>query len=52
MDLNRVYNLDCLLAMKDIAGNTVDLIYLDPPFFTQRTQKLRDKNGREALAVA
>ena len=39
-----IYNNDCLEGLNFIKANTIDLIYLDPPFFTQRkqTQKTRD----------
>ncbi len=35
---------DCKIELKKIKPNSVDLIYLDPPFFSQRkqTQKTRD----------
>ena len=35
---------DCLVRLKEIDEESVDLIYLDPPFFTQKTlkQKTRD----------
>ncbi|MBW9212550.1 MULTISPECIES: site-specific DNA-methyltransferase [Terrabacteria group] len=47
MEINQVYNIDCLKAMKKLSSSSVDLIYLDPPFFTQRTHKLTSKNGKE-----
>ncbi|MBP7846216.1 MAG: site-specific DNA-methyltransferase [Candidatus Pacebacteria bacterium] len=39
---------DCKIELKKIESNSVDLIYLDPPFFSQRkqTQKTRD-NSKE-----
>lgn len=37
---NTFYHGDCLFVMKhDITPSTVDLIYLDPPFFTGKIQK-------------
>ena len=37
---NIIYCGDCLFVMKhDIPPNSIDLIYLDPPFFTGKTQK-------------
>jgi site-specific DNA-methyltransferase (adenine-specific) len=33
--------------IKEITLNSVDLVYLDPPFFTQTKQVLKDKNFRE-----
>jgi len=35
MELNTIHNNDCNIILKDIPHNTVDLIYLDPPFFSQ-----------------
>lgn len=37
--MNEIIHDDCLNYMKTIKDNSMDLIYLDPPFFTQRTQK-------------
>jgi site-specific DNA-methyltransferase (adenine-specific) len=34
---------DCLEKMNEIAESTVDLIYLDPPFFTERKHKLKNR---------
>jgi site-specific DNA-methyltransferase (adenine-specific) len=38
---------DCLEKMKEIDDKSVDLIYLDPPFFTQAKQALKDKSLTE-----
>ena len=35
---------DCLDEMKKIDNNSIDLIYLDPPFFSQKSHKLSNKN--------
>ena len=37
--MNDIIHDDCLNYMKNIKSNSIDLIYLDPPFFTQHTQK-------------
>lgn len=42
---SKVYNEDCLRGLKNIEDGSVDMIYLDPPFFTQRKQKLSNKEG-------
>jgi site-specific DNA-methyltransferase (adenine-specific) len=43
----KVYQGDCLEIIKTIKDETIDLVYSDPPFFTQKVQKLsartRDK---------
>lgn len=36
---------DCLHGIKTLAGESVDMIYLDPPFFTQRQQVSQDAEG-------
>lgn len=33
IELNRIYNEDCMDTMKKIKSNTVDLIIADPPYF-------------------
>ncbi len=40
-------NNDCLKALKDIESNSIDMVYLDPPFFTQKNQCSKDSNGTE-----
>ena len=47
MDINNIYNMDCLEGMKKLEDESIDLIYLDPPFFTQKKQKLTSKIGIE-----
>jgi len=36
---------DCLVELKEIKNDSVDLIYLDPPFYTQKKQKLSKKGN-------
>ena len=38
-------NDDCLNCMEKIQKESIDMIYLDPPFFSQKKQSLSDKNG-------
>lgn len=40
-----LYHGDCLDILKNIENDYIDMIYLDPPFFTQKTQKLSDSEG-------
>ncbi|UKS54374.1 DNA-methyltransferase [Mycoplasma feriruminatoris] len=47
MKLNQVYNIDCLDGLKQIEDNIIDLVYLDPPFFTQKTHFLVDKTNKK-----
>lgn len=37
--MNEVILGDCLENLKKIKSNSIDMIYLDPPFFTQKTQR-------------
>lgn len=43
--MERVLQGDCLNLLKEIDENSIDLIYLDPPFFTNTIQKLKTRNG-------
>ncbi len=36
---------DCLIELKKIDDKSVDLIYLDPPFFTQKRHSLRSRDN-------
>lgn len=38
---------DCLKILKQIDSNSVDMVYLDPPFFSQKVQSLKDAQGNE-----
>lgn len=40
-----ILNGDCLIELRAIAGASVDLVYLDPPFFTQKLQKLSSRDN-------
>ena len=37
---------DCLDVLKGVANHSIDLAYLDPPFFTQRTHRLSSRDGK------
>lgn len=38
---------DCLNVLSKMKSETIDMVYLDPPFFTQKIQRLRDSKGVE-----
>jgi site-specific DNA-methyltransferase (adenine-specific) len=40
MEINKIYNQDCLLGMKNIASESVDVILTDPPYKYLKNQKL------------
>lgn len=33
MELNKIYNMDCLEYMRTLPNESVDLIIADPPYF-------------------
>ena len=40
MEVNKIYNGNCIKRLNELESNTVDLIYFDPPFFTQKKHSL------------
>jgi len=51
--MNTFYHGDCLFVMNhDISPESVDLIYLDPPFFTGKVQKGTTKKATEWMPGA
>ena len=42
--INEAIHGDCLDVMKEIADKSVDLIYLDPPFFTKKKHSLSSRD--------
>lgn len=42
-----LFNEDCLKVLKTLEDESVDMIYLDPPFFTQRKQISCDAQGKQ-----
>lgn len=47
MENNKIVLGDCLDLMSNVKDESVDLIYMDPPFYTQTVQKLYDKQGKQ-----
>ena len=45
METNKIYQGNCTEKLKEIEANKVDLIYFDPPFFTQRKHRLTNKDN-------
>ena len=41
---------DCLEIIPKIASNSVRLIYLDPPFFTQKLHSLRTRDRTQEFS--
>ncbi len=48
----QIYQGDCLDILSDFADECVNLIYLDPPFFTQKTHSLRTRDRRQEFSFA
>lgn len=46
MNYNSIVCGDCINEIKKIEDEKIDLIYLDPPFYTQDIQKMKSKNGK------
>ncbi len=48
MEINKIYKGNCLKKLTDLRSNSVDLIYFDPPFFTQKKHSLvtRDESKK------
>ena len=40
LELNKIYNEDCLLGMKKIDSESIDCILTDPPYLYLKNQKL------------
>jgi len=50
--LNVIIHGDCLEEMQKIEKNSIDLIYLDPPFFTQTTHSLKNKKSTKTFTFS
>lgn len=47
MKLDTLYCGDCLSLLKTIDPGSIDLVYLDPPFFTQKIQKSKTRDNSQ-----
>lgn len=45
MKLNTIYHGNCVEKLRVIEDNKVDLVYFDPPFFTQRKHSLSNRDS-------
>jgi site-specific DNA-methyltransferase (adenine-specific) len=45
MELNKIINGHCIEKLKEMESGKVDLIYFDPPFFTQRKHALSTRDN-------
>lgn len=47
IELNKIYNEDCIKGMANISNESVDLIVTDPPYLVKyKTGHRKDKNHR------
>ncbi len=45
MENNKIIHGNCVEKLKEIENNKIDLLYFDPPFFTQRKHTLSNKDN-------
>lgn len=45
MDKNNIYHGDCIIRMKELENDSIDLIYFDPPFYTQKKHSLSTRDN-------
>ncbi|NMH25228.1 DNA-methyltransferase [Flavobacterium solisilvae] len=45
METNKIIHGNCVEKLKEIEDNKIDLIYFDPPFFTQKKHSLTNKDS-------
>lgn len=50
--MERVLQGDCLDILPDFESESIDLIYLDPPFFTNTIQKLKTRDGSKEFSYS
>ncbi len=50
LETNILYQGDCKIILKNLPADSVDLIYIDPPFFSNKTYEVIWGNGAELKA--
>lgn len=45
MEINKIIHGDCRVQLKELDDNSIDLVYFDPPFFTQKTHSLKTRDN-------
>lgn len=45
-NMNQIIQGDAMTILKTVESETIDLVYLDPPFFTQRRHKLKNRQNK------
>ena len=49
MEINRIIHGNCIDKLKEIESHQVDLIYFDPPFFTQKKHILTNRDNSKTF---
>jgi site-specific DNA-methyltransferase (adenine-specific) len=50
--MEKIIHGDCLDILPTFESNSIDLIYLDPPFFTNKIQKLKTRDGKKEFSYS
>lgn len=50
--MEKVLHGDCLNVLSSFNNESIDLIYLDPPFFTNTIQKLKTRDGNKEFSYS
>jgi|SRR5690554_2285071 len=45
MEINKITHGDCQLVLKELKDEIADLVYFDPPFFTQKVHTLKTRDN-------
>lgn len=48
MELNKIYNVDCLTGLKSLENNTVDMVITSPPYYNLRDYGVDGQIGNES----
>jgi site-specific DNA-methyltransferase (adenine-specific) len=51
LEINKIYNMDCIEGMKQIPDNTIDLVVTDPPFAIDFKAKRSNYNRTESRVL-
>lgn len=49
MEINKIIHGNCINKLKEIKSNQIDLIYFDPPFFTQKKHSLTNRDNSKTF---
>ena len=52
MDIDTLYEGDCLSQLKTAQSQSVDLVYLDPPFFSQNIQRSKTRDNTQEYSFS